>query len=359
MIENIRIDTSLSNVFLGLLTTLPLIAFAIISTTAPLFTKRFGIGLTLFAALILLIIGILIRSIDWLPALYLGTVFLGIAIAFGNVLLPSLTKRNFSSQSGLITSFYSSTMAIGASLAAGFSIPLIDEFNFGWRGSLVVWVVLAFIALLVWLPQLWRLKRVNSNSDFLKATKKMFQSSLAWKVAFFMGLQSFTFYVILAWLPAILLSRGYDAQFSGWMLSLSQATGILGSLIIPFLAGKRNDQRGIVIFLVIIESIGLLGLVIPNEISVSLWVTLIGFVLGGTFGLALLFIVLRSKDVESTTELSGMAQSIGYLIAAIGPILIGRIFDMTNNWNIPLILLVVVASIKLFMGLAVGKQGNV
>jgi CP family cyanate transporter-like MFS transporter len=187
----------------------------------------------------------------------------------------------------------------------------------------------------------------------------MTRSRLAWQVALFMGLQSLTFYVILAWLPAILQSRGYDASFSGWMLSLCQATGILGSLVVPTLAGKKKGQRKIVLFLVLTETIGLTGLLFPVLGPVALWVSLIGFVLGGTFGLALLFIVLRSNHAESATELSGMAQSIGYFVAATGPLLFGAVFDLTHTWTYPILLLFGITFIKLIMGLGAGKPGKV
>ncbi len=359
LIEDIREATGLSNTMLGVLTTLPLIMFGLVSTLTPLFTRRFGIGGTLLGAMALLAIGIGIRSIAWMPALYFGTFLFGIAIAFGNVLLPGLTKRNFASNSGFITSLYSAVMAVGASLAAGVSVPLAHGAGLGWRGSLGVWSILAIIAFFVWMPQLSRLTKIKANQGYLKAMKSLGKTHLAWKVALFMGLQSMTFYIILAWLPAILQSRGYDASFSGWMLSLSQATGILGSLIVPVLAGRIKDQRGIVWFLVIIEVIAIIGLLLPQFGWIALWVSLIGFVLGGTFGLALLFIVLRSHDAESATELSGMAQSIGYLVAATGPIIFGSIFDFSGSWTFSLVFLFVIAALKLSMGLGAGKPGKV
>lgn len=359
LIEDIRTGTGLSNSLLGLLTTLPLLAFGVVSTLTPLFTKRFGIGGTLFGAMILLTIGIGIRSIDWVPTLYIGTLLLGIAIAFGNVLLPSLTKRNFSENSGFITSLYSSVMALGASIAAGISVPLADNVGLGWRGSLGIWALVALLAVFVWMPQLLRLKKSDPTRSFVEAMKNLTRSRLAWQVALFMGLQSLTFYVILAWLPAILQSRGFDASFSGWMLSLSQGTGILGSLVVPVFAGRRKDQRSIVCLLVIIEAIGLVGLLFPQLGWIALWVSLIGFVLGGTFGLALLFIVLRSRDSESATELSGMAQSIGYFVAASGPIVFGSIYDLTESWTYPLIVLFVITFLKLVMGLGAGKPHKV
>ncbi|MDT7828790.1 MFS transporter [Pricia sp. S334] len=359
LIEDIRAATGLSNTLLGVLTTLPLLMFGVVSTLTPLFTRRFGIGGTLWGAMALLAIGIGIRSLTWMPALYFGTFLFGIAIAFGNVLLPGLTKRNFASNSGFITSMYSSVMAVGASLAAGVSVPLAQNAGLGWRGSLAVWSILALIAFFVWMPQVSRLTRARAKQSYRDAMKSLGKSRLAWKVALFMGLQSMTFYVILAWLPSILQGRGYDPSFSGWMLSLSQATGILGSLIVPFVAGKKRDQRGIVWFLMLVEIVGLVGLLLPDIGWIALWVSLIGFVLGGTFGLALLFIVLRSHNAESATELSGMAQSIGYLVAATGPMIFGSIFDLSGNWTYSLIFLFVIAALKLRMGLGAARPGKV
>ncbi|WP_117879796.1 CynX/NimT family MFS transporter [Aureibaculum luteum] len=359
LVDDIKLDTGLSNAMLGLLTTLPLIAFGVISMLTPLFTNRFGIGKTLFGAMILLIIGILIRYIEGNFFLYFGTLLFGISIAFGNVLLPGITKRNFSENSGLVTSLYSAVMAVGASLAAGVSVPLTHIKGVGWRGSLVVWALLAFIAALIWFPQVNRLKKPPIKNDFIKAMKSLTKSRLAWQVAIFMGLQSLTFYVILAWLPAILISRGFDADYAGWMLSLSQATGILASLIVPIIAGKRKDQRSIVLVLILMEIVGIIGLMLPQFGGVAIWVSLIGFVLGGSFGLSLLFIVLRSHDTASATELSGMAQSIGYIIAATGPFIFASIFDFTGSWVYALILLLVVSVLKLFSGLYIGKPGEV
>jgi len=359
LVEDIRATTGLSNTLLGLLTTLPLLAFGVVSTLTPLFTKRFGIGGTLLGAMLLLTVGIAIRYIDWIPALYLGTALLGIAIALGNVLLPSLTKRNFSENSGFMTSLYSSFMALGAATAAGISVPLAENYNLGWRTALLVWGIPSLLAFFIWIPQVSRLTKSSSSRSFKEAMKKLGNSRLAWNVALFMGLQSMVFYIILAWLPVILQSRGYDAAFAGWMLSLSQATGIIGSLIIPYLAGKQKNQRGIVALLVLVEVISLTGILFPEFGPIALWVSLLGVVLGGTFGLALLFLVLRSKDTEGATELSGMAQSVGYLVAATGPMLFGGIFDLTQSWDYALVFLFIIAGLKLYMGLGAGKAERV
>lgn len=352
----IRESTGLSNSMLGLLTSLPLIAFGIVSNFTSLFTKRFGISRTLAGALVLLAIGIVIRSLPSIAALYIGTALLGVAIALGNVLLPGLVKRNFPNKSGKITSIYSSVLGIGAALAAGISLPLAVDLDLGWRGSLGIWAILAVIGFFVWLPQVWRIKKVNNNRSFRASMKNLMGSKLAWKVALYMGLQSFAFYAILAWLPEIVQSRGFDSEFGGWMLSLSQATGVLGSLFVPVLAGKRKDQRSMVLLLGVIEAVSIIGLLLPQMGMIALWSALIGFALGGSFGLALLFLVLRTDDSDSATELSGMAQSIGYFIAAIGPVIFGSIFDITHSWLYPLGLLFAIGMLKIYMGLGAGKN---
>ncbi len=164
--------------------------------------------------------------------------------------------------------------------------------------------------------------------------------------------------MILAWLPSVLQSRGYDDHFSGWMLSLSQTVGIFGSLLVPIIAGKMKDQRGIVWFLFLGEIIALLGLILPQIGGVAFWVSLLGFVLGGTFGLSLLFIVLRSSSSQSATELSGMVQSIGYFIAGTGPLIFGLLFDLKGSWTYPFIYLFAIALLKLLAGVGAGKAGN-
>ncbi|TWU11124.1 CynX/NimT family MFS transporter [Allorhodopirellula heiligendammensis] len=359
LVDDIRLATGLTNSMVGLLTTLPLIAFGVISPVTPLFTRRFGMGGTLLGAMGLLALGTALRAIASVPALYLGTILAGIAIAFGNVLLPSLAKRNFAAHSGLITSLYSSAMGLGASLAAGLSVPLATHLELGWRGALGFWAIPALIAFVVWLPQLSRLRRSEPKRSFLQAIRDLGTSTLAWKVALFMGLQSLTFYIVLAWLPAIVMDRGFDATFSGWMLSLSQATGVLGSLTIPILAGRATDQRGIVVALAVLELTGLGGLLVAPGTSIILWVSIIGFVLGGSFGLALLFLVVRSKDAETAAELSGMAQSIGYLVAATGPTLFGSLFDFTGSWTIPLLCLFMTTFVKLYVGIGAGSPATV
>lgn len=359
LIEDIRRSTGLSNSVLGMLTTLPLLAFGVVSTLTPAATKRFGIPATLAIAMALLTVGILVRAIPWLPVLFIGTLVAGIAIAVGNVLLPTVTKQNFSEHSGLMTSLYSSGIGLGAALAAGVSVPLATTLQLGWRGSLCAWAAPALIACAFWMTQLRHSETRPMNRSFTASLRHLGRSKLAWSVALFMGFQSLTFYVVLAWLPAVLTSRGAEESYAGWMLSLSQATGIVGSLIIPTVADRWSHQRAFVWGLTIVEVVALAGLFAAVESLSIVCIMLLGFVLGGSFGLSLLFIVLRASDTKSATELSGMAQSIGYLVAASGPTIFGGLYDWTAGWNWPFGFLFAVAAIKLLVGLEAGDNAVV
>lgn len=351
VVPELRADTGLSNTAVGLLTTLPLLAFGCLSILAALVGRRVGVERALAGALVLVAAGTALRGAAPVVALYVGTGLLGIGVALGNVLLPALAKREFPRHSGPITSLYSSMMGLGATAAAGLSVPLAGLL--GWRGALAVWTFPALLALLVWAPQLRRESPVRVGRPTTPGALR--RSPLAWQIAFYMGLQSLSFYVVIAWLPDLLQGRGFDEAAAGWLLALSQATGILGTAVIPLWAGRRADQRAIVWTLGLLELAGLAGLLFMGTAWAWLWVALLGFILGGTFGLALTLLVLRAADAESTAALSGLAQSVGYLVAATGPTLFGLLHDLTAGWTVPLLFLVGILVAKVASGLPAGR----
>lgn len=354
LVADIKAATGLSNAGFGLLTTLPLLAFGSVSAITPLVTRRLGVDGAIGLALGLVGAGVLVRSASSVGLLFLGTAVLGVGIALGNVLLPAVVKRDFPERSGPMTSLYSSAMGVGATVAAGVSLPLASVL--GWRGSLGAWAVPALIALVGWLPRLKRPVIPRPSSSAGTSLRSLGRSKLAWQVALFMGFQSLTFYVVLAWLPDLLQSRGLGAAEAGWMLALSQATGIIGSAAVPLWAGRLADQRRIVSVLGLVEVVALAGLLSPGAQLVTLWVSLLGFALGGTFGLALVLLVLRAADADAATALSGMAQSVGYLVAATGPVLFGVLYDLTRGWTLPLLFLMAVLVAKIVAGLGAGRS---
>ncbi|MEX0724537.1 MAG: MFS transporter [Gracilimonas sp.] len=352
--ELIQNALGLSYSMIGLITTLPLICFAALSGFTLYFTQRFGLESTLGVALLILTVGTVGRSFANIPALYIGTLLLGIGIAIMNVLMPSIVKRDFPEQSGSMTSLYSGVMGVGATMGAGLSVPLAQFTN--WQFSLGSWAILAFLGLLFWVPQLRNRTKPKNPIHIFTAIKKLGSSPIAWQIALFMGLQSLIFYAILAWLPEILINRGMTPTKAGFVLSISQGTGIVGSLIIPAIAGRFKDQRKIVLVTSAMEIIGIAGILITDTFLVSTWAGILGFGLGGNFSLALLFMVLRTDSAELTTGLSGMAQSVGYFVAAFGPVLFGFIHDLTNSWSIPLYSMLSIAALQFVFGLGAAKN---
>jgi MFS transporter, CP family, cyanate transporter len=359
LVGELRLATGLSHTSLGVLTTLPLLAFGVVSNFTPLVTRLLGFGGALAAALALIALGGSVRAFGSVAFLFAGTALLGVGIALGNVLLPALVKRDFAHRSGSMTSLYSSIMALGASVAAGISFPLTA--HLGWRGVLAIWSVPAVLAFLVWLPQLKASPRVARGALPQAGSRpRPWRSPLAWQIAAFMGFQSMTFYVFLAWLPDLLQSRGMSPEAAGWMLALSQATGILGSATVPIIAGRRPDQRYAIWLMAGLEGIALAGFLLgPLSGLMTVWVAVVGFALGGTFGLALLFLVLRSPDTETTTQLSGMAQAVGYSLAAAGPVVVGFLYDLTAGWRVPLIFLFAIWAGKILTGVPASREGTI
>ena len=360
LIGQIRTDTGVSNGVAGLLTGLPLLAFAVLSPIAPRLARRFDMERVLLASLLVLAVGILLRSAGVVAALFLGTAILGAAIAVGNVLLPSLVKREFPERTGLMTSTYTTALAVSAAIAAGASFPIAYQVDIGWRGSMALWALLALVAAVAWFPQVRSADPANASTGTSRGVTGLWGSVLAWQVTLFMGLQSLGYYVVLTWLPQILQEEvGVSAAQAGWLLALAQVVVIPAMFIAPVLADRRPSQYSVVVVAVTLTGAGTLGLLLAASTATVLWIVLLGLGQGACFSLALTFFALRAPDSEHAAALSGMAQSVGYLLAAGGPFLFGLLRDVTHAWTVPLTLLVAVTVCLLITGLGAARDAHV
>jgi CP family cyanate transporter-like MFS transporter len=360
LIGQIRSDTEISNGVAGLLTTLPLLAFSVLSPVAPRLARWFGMERVLLVSMLVLAVGILLRSAGEVATLFLGTAILGAAIAVGNVLLPSLVKREFPERVGLMTSIYSAALGFSAAIAAGASFPIAQQTALGWQASLALWALLALVAAGAWLPQIRSARPASASAETSQGVSGLWRSPLAWQVTLFMGLQSLAYYVVLTWLPEILQEvGGMSASLAGWMLALAQVVGIASMFLAPVLADRRPSQYGIVLVAVTLAGAGTLGLLVAASTATALWVVLLGLGQGACFSLALTFFALRAPDSEHSAALSGMAQSMGYLLAMVGPFLFGVLRDVTQAWTVPLVLLFAVAVCLLITGLGAARDVHV
>ncbi|MDN4607845.1 CynX/NimT family MFS transporter [Sporosarcina highlanderae] len=361
IIASIRDSLGISNVLAGFLTTIPLLAFALISPVVPKISRRFGMEVTLFFSLCLLTLGIVIRSTGSITFLIIGTFLIGVAIAFGNVLLPGLVKLSFPLQIGLMTGLYSAFMNISATIASGISVPITERTALGWQGSLGIWAILSVAALLLWLPQLKNNAAIESDGKpIVKAKSKSFwRSPIAWAVTIFMGLQSMLFYCTSAWLPEILVSTGMTAEKAGWMFSLLQLAQLPMTFLTPILVGKLKDQRSAVVGVAALFLIGYGGVLFGGTVLIPLWMIAIGISGGAAFGIAMMFFTLRTETHTDAANLSGMAQSFGYLLAAVGPVLFGFLHDATSSWTSSMYIFLAASLVLLASGMIAGQNKKI
>lgn len=357
LLETIRSDYGLSTAQTGLLTTLPLLAFALVSPLAAGIARRFGMERSLFAAMLLICAGIALRSLPSAALLFAGTAIIGCGIALGNVLLPGLIKRDFSQHVARLTGAYSLTMGAAAALGSALVVPLALH-GFGWRGALLMLMLFPLLAFLIWLPQ-WRTTRsANLSSSRALHERGIWRSPLARQVTLFLGLNSLIYYVIIGWLPTILISHGYSEAQAGSLHGLLQLATAAPGLAIPLILPRFNDQRWIAALVSLLCAVGAAGLwFVPGQAII--WTLLFSFGSGATMILGLTFIGLRASSAHQAAALSGMAQSVGYLLAACGPPVMGKLHDASGSWYLPLSGVTVLAIIMAILGLYAGRDREI
>lgn len=350
-------DLNISNTMVGFMNTLPLVAFGLFSPFIPKISKKYGMEFTLMISMIVLTAGIWVRGAGDTNLLLFGTLLIGLAIAVGNVISPALIRSAFPSQVGLVTGFYSLSMNIVSALAAGASVSIAISPAFDWRFAMQVWMIfpiLAVIVLFIRFPYEKSIrKKVFADITTEKGTS-MWTNGFAWVITFYMGLQSLIPYSLFAWLPAILVAQGFNESKAGWLVTVFQLGLLPVTFLAPIIASKMNDQRLIASLGGLFFFIGLFGIAfMPNSLIIPALI-FVGLGAGTTFSLAIMFFVLRTRTVEDSYSLSGMAQSIGYLIAAAGPLFLGILSDYTG-WTPPLIILMIAAIIIAILGLIAGR----
>ena len=355
LLDEIRTDLPLSAAAAGALTTTPVVCMALGAVVAPRVARRIGTESAVAALCLTMVAGMLLRWVPGVAALFAGTIVAGLGIALGNVLVPSLIKRDFPHRVGPMTGAY--TMAISASgaIAAALTIPAEEAIGHGWRPALAVWAIPALVAAAVWLPSAARTRAPAPDTRL----PSLWRDRLAWQVTAFMGLQSLLFYSCLSWLPALLRSEGIDRGAAGALLSVMLLTAIPTCLLVPVWAGRARDQRAAIAVTLAVYAAGLAGLLIAPDAAPAVWATLLGFAQGALLALAFLLFGLRAPDQEHAAQLSAMAQTVGYAVAAAGPLLIGVLREATGGWSAPLILLLAVLVPLFAAGMAAGRTRQV
>lgn len=357
LIPFIREDLVISNGLAGFLTTLSLLTFAVFSLFAPSIGKKLGHGRAIFLGVLFLTIGVVVRVLGGIELLYLGTAMTGIGIVIANVLMIPFFKAKLPEKIGLMTAILSTGMSLFAAVASGISVPLAVDLGLGWRGSLASWGIFMVLALVVWTPQMSTRKSAYQG-DLLKA-KNVWKSRLAWQITLFMGAQSVMYFTMVTWLPDMLIARGMSPVHAGIALSYMQLISLIGTFFVPNYLIRLKDQSNVILLVGIGYLIGYGALFIHNEIIIYAALSIIGIGSGASLSIAYTLISLRTAEDLTTAKLSGMVQSAGYILAALGPLIFGISLDLFNNWNILIWFLLIMTAQFIWFGMPAGRNRKI
>jgi len=374
------------------LATIPVVCFGVFSGLAARLSRQYGDEHTLFAALILLAVGLAVRGIFPSAALFPATVVAAGAIAIMNVLLSGMIKRRMPERAGLVIGVYLLSLSAGSIIGSLISVPVYQASGGSAQLALGLWALPAAVAVLAWLPQLRhgkpvaavrtvtpdppaavparragraaRGRAVRSAGQAVRAAGGRAAASgghpvhrrvLGWQVATFMGLQSLTFYSTLSWLPTLFRTRGASPAHAGVLISVMSLGGLPTALLIPVLAHRAADQRRLVIPTVLLSGIGIGAALFAPLSSAMVWMVMLGLAQGSALGLAIFFTMARAATPAIAASLSALAQSAGYLLASTGPLLVGFLHSATASWRVPVFLLLGFTMVELIAGYLAGR----
>lgn len=353
LLDEIMTDVGLTPAGGGAITTVMVVCLGLFSALTPMLARRIGLDRTLLVALLLLAAGIAVRSLDGAPLLYLGAAVAGTAIAILNVAMPGIVKHHFPGKIGVYTAVYVTGLVAGASAASALMIPLERATGYDWRGASALLAVPALAAAALWLPQTFRSERSPGNGP--RHFAALMRSPVTWYVTAFMGLQSITFYIVLAWLPTIFQEAGLPADQAGYLLGLTNLAQVAATLTVPPHAGRARSQVPHVAAAAVLTIAGYAGVLLAPTTLPWLWMIVLGLGQGASIALALLIITLRAPDASSVTALSAVAQSFGYALAALGPVLIGVLRQVSGGWTVPLLAGLALCLIQFTVGVMAGR----
>ena len=357
VLGDVRADLDLSPAAAGVLTTLPVLCFAGFGAAAAGWARRFGSRQVLAAALVVMVLGQAVRAVVSSQLVFLVCTALALAgMAIGNVVLPAFVKERFPGRVGLATAAYTTSMAAGTAIPAAVTVPLAHALG-GWRYGLAIWAGTAVVALTGWMLVAHRgtARRHQRSLARSRTFAELRESPLAWSLALYFGLQSLQAYAAFGWLAQIYRDAGLDAAHAGLLLAVLPFVGIPLSLALPTIAARLVDQRPLVWICGAAYVVGYAGLMLAPREGALVWAVLLG-IGGGSFPLTLTMIGLRTRVPDVTAALSGFTQSVGYVIAAAGPLALGALFGLTGGWTVPIGLLLALVFPQVAAGLLAARR---
>ena len=355
VLDEIRDGLGMGPVAASVLTSLPVLAFAVFGASAPSMARAWGLHRTTLLALFSVVVGLSLRSLVDDVLLFLMLSLLALAgMATANVLLPSLVKLHFPDRVGLLTSVYTTALAVGLTSSSVFTVPLSDELG-SWRGGLGVWAVTALVATLPWFGLIRHDTKIGGGPSSSISLRRVARTRLGWAMALTFALQSTQAYAIFGWFAQLFRDAGFSASDAGLLLGIVTGISIPLSFLVPYLAGRTSNHARLILTLLGCYLVGYVGLLVDASGPAWLWAMFVGAGTA-TFPLILAQIGLRARTPDGTAALSGFTQSVGYLLAAPGPFVVGLLYDHTGSWDAPLILLISIAVVLGFVAMRVARE---
>lgn len=337
----------------GLLTALPVIAFAVFGALAPAAAGRTGVHRLTLLALLGVVGGLLGRAVTSSVPVFLILSMIALAgMAVANVLLPSLVKLHFPQRAGRFTALYTTSLAVGVTAASVLTVPLSEHYG-SWRGGLAFWAGTAAVAAVPWVLLLRHDAALRSRRSSV-SLGQVARTRLGWAMALLFGLQSAQAYTIFGWFAQAYRDAGFSASTAGLLLGVITGISIPLSLWAPMAIARTRNQTRLMLLLVTCYPVGYLGMLVAPVAGAWVWALLLGVALS-IFPVVLTLIGLRSRTPDGTAALSAFTQSVGYALSAAGPFGIGLLYHATGGWTWPLLVLTATAGVTAVLAIAVGK----
>ncbi|MBP2392658.1 MFS transporter [Aeromicrobium fastidiosum] len=354
VLGSVRDDLSMSATVAGVLTTLPVVCFAVFGVGTAGLVRRAGLHRAAATVLVLAATGIVTRSLvdDRIVFLLCSVVALAGA-AVGNVILPPLVKAHFPDRIALVSSLYGAALMAGAATASVTTVPLSDALG-GWREGLAAWAVLACVALVPWVLMLRRDVHHSPVATERLPLRALVRSRLVWAMVLLFAAQSAGAYAQFGWFAEILTDAGVSDGSAGALLAVISAVGIPLTLSLPSLMRLTGDTPYLPWAFAVLTVAGWLGVLIAPATTPWVWAVLLGLG-GGAFTWTLTMIARRTRTTAGTGALSVVTQGAGYLIAGAGPFGVGALHDLTGSWTAPLICLMALGGVIAVCGTIVAR----
>ncbi len=354
VLGSVRDDLAMTATVAGVLTTLPVVCFAVFGVGTAGLVRRAGLHRAAAAVLVLIAVGIITRSlVDSTVVFLLCSVVALAGAAVGNVILPPLVKAHFPDRVPLVSSMYGAALMAGASLASVATVPLSDAFG-GWRGGIAAWAALSVVALVPWLLMLRRDVHSSPVAQDRLPLSVILRSRLVWAMVLLFAAQSAGAYAQFGWFAEILTDAGISDGSAGALLAIISAVGIPLTLSLPWLMRLTGDTPYLPWAFAAVTAIGWLGVLVAPATTPWAWAVLLGLG-GGAFTWSLTMIARRTRSTAGTAALSVATQGLGYLIAGLGPFGVGALHDLTGSWTAPLVCLIGLAAVIAVCGTIVAR----